>query len=100
MGAPITAPRIEAPIQAISSTGSTWISFMKTRPCITVGRQWPAFSTAGRKLSGTSLRNRSQAVVGAKEPMPRASKKLATAPMATPSALGLSSPRALAVRTS
>jgi len=87
-------------MQAISRTGSTWIRCMKTSPWVTVGRQWPAFSTAGRKLSGTSFLNRSQAVVGAKEPMPRASKKLATAPMATPSALGLNSSRIRAVRTS
>lgn len=65
-----------------------------------VGRAWPTFSVAGMKLSGVILRNRSQAVVGAKEPMPRVSKKLATAPRMTDSGPGAPVPRFSAARPS
>ena len=40
----------------------------------------PTSMVGGIRRSGTSRRNFSHAVVGAKEPMPRVSKKLTTAP--------------------
>ncbi len=48
-----------------------------------VGSAWPTFSVAGMNESGTRRRNLIQAVVVAKEPMPRVSKKLVMKPRPT-----------------
>jgi len=59
----------------------------------------PTTIVGGISRSGTSFLNLSQAVVGAKEPMPSVSKKLTTAPTPIASALG-PTPLAAAERTS
>src|SRR6476620_2111081 len=45
-----------------------------------VGSAWPAFSVPGMIRSGTIRRSRNTAVVVAKDPTPRASKKFVTVP--------------------
>ena len=89
-GAPSVAPTTAAAMHAASRIGSTRTRLMKISACAIVGSAWPLFNVAGRKLSGISLRNFSQAVVGANEPMPSVSKKFVTAPSAIASALGRS----------
>ena len=46
-----------------------------------VGRVWPTLRVPGIRSSATSALNFRIAVVGAKEPMPRVSKKFVTKPM-------------------
>ena len=50
---------------------------------------YPASIVIGISRSGTSLRNFIHAMVGAKDPIPKVSKKLVTAPRITGSSLGL-----------
>ena len=58
-----------------------------------VGREWPTSIVDGISRSATSLRNFSQDMVGANEPMPSVSKKLVMAPRTMPSMLGFARPR-------
>src|SRR5258708_11635024 len=60
----------------------------------TVGSVWPTFSVPGMIRSGTILKNRNDAVVVAKDPMPSVSKKLVIAP--TPSDSGVGGPTLVA----
>ena len=59
-----------------------------------MGSVCPTFSVPGMTRSGMILRNRKNAVVVAKEPMPRVSKKFVTAPM--PTCAGVGAPASVA----
>src|SRR5258708_40104084 len=62
--------------------------------CTTVGSVWPTFSVPGMIRSGTILKNRNDAGVVAKDPMPSVSKKLVIAP--TPRDNGVGGPTTVA----
>ena len=51
------------------------------KACSTLGSVWPTFSVPGITRSGTSFQNLKKEVVGAKEPIPRVSKKFVMNPM-------------------
>jgi hypothetical protein len=60
---------------------------VKINACAMVGSVCPTLSVPGMSRSGTTLKNLKMAVVGAKEPIPRVSKKFVTNPVPNSSAV-------------
>ncbi len=72
---------------------------MKTPACRIVGRVQATIRVQGIRRSGMRTLTFSQAMVGAKEPIPRVSKKFTTAPTAVASQPSFRTPWAIALRT-
>ncbi len=92
--APSQAPTTALMIMATKVTDSISTIPMKRYAISITGRVCPTFMVPGISSSGTSFAWRYQAVVGAKLPMPRVSKKLVTKPISVCSADGIQWPSA------
>ncbi len=88
MPAPRNAPATAAPIMRISVRASTGTSFVKMNACVIAPIVCPTFSVPGTSSSRTIFHWRKIAVVVAKDPIPRVSKKLVTNPVPTVAAFG------------
>ena len=66
-------------LKVVVSNSTVW---MKSIPINMTGNVCPTFMVPGMRSSGTIFAARNQAVVGAKLPIPRESKKLVTKPIA------------------
>ena len=75
-----------------SVSGSTVTAAMKMSASAMAGSACPELSVPGMFSSGTRLKILKIAVVGAKQPMPRVSKKLVTKPVASSAAGGTTVP--------
>src|ERR1700722_637623 len=78
--APNQAPTTDAPISRTNVRMSTFTMAMNRNASSSVGSAWPTFNVPGIFSSGTICQILKMLVVGAKEPMPRVSKKFVAIP--------------------
>src|SRR5882724_8771745 len=88
--APSQAPTVALPTMAVRRSGSTATDVTKMAVSTNAEALWPTFNVPGMSSSAGRPRSLKSAVVGAKEPIPSASKKSVTKPMAISPAVALS----------
>ena len=94
MPAPNQAPTTAATIMAMSVVRSTVTIATKTSASTTVGKASPTFRVPGMSSSAMRRCILKMAVVGAKHPIPRVSKKLVPKPIRTSAGRGFGLPPA------